>query len=89
MAVPLWRHAHWSKNDRVTVTIEGRAQDLGKRNREFRVAATIRVSKRRTQSQRLSDEGGTEIPIAVRSLERGGRAGAKVRSDRLLSSVQG
>jgi len=29
VAVPLSRHAYWTKNDRVMVTLEGRAQDLG------------------------------------------------------------
>jgi hypothetical protein len=78
MAVPLWRHAHWSKNDRVTVTIEGRAHDLGNETVSFGLPLPFGFLND-ARKVRVVDEGGTEIPIAVRSLEpwrTGGREGS-------------
>jgi hypothetical protein len=78
MAVPLSRHAHWSKNDRVTVTLEGRAQDLGNETVSFGLPLPFGFLND-ARKVRVVDEGGTEIPIAVRSLEpwrTGGREGS-------------
>jgi hypothetical protein len=78
MAVPLSRHEHWAKNDRVTVTLEGRAQDLGNETVSFGLPLPFGFLKE-ARKVRVVDERGTEIPAAVRSLEpwrTGGREGS-------------
>ena len=78
MAVPLSRHAHWTVTDRVTVTLEGRAQDLGNETVSFGLPLPSRFLND-PGKVRVVDESGTEIPVAVRSLEPwriGGREGS-------------
>src|ERR1700752_1045803 len=68
VAVPLSRHADWIKNDRVTVTLEGRAQDLGIEIVSFGLPLPFGFLND-PRKVRVVDEHGTEIPVAVRSLE--------------------
>jgi len=78
MAVPLSRHAYWARNERVTVTLEGRAQDLGSEIVSFGLPLPFGYLND-ARKVRVVDEGGTEIPVAVRSLEpwrTGGREGS-------------
>src|SRR5262245_60560918 len=78
MAVPLSRHALWTGNDRVTVTLEGRAQDLGNETVSFGLPLPFGFLND-SRKVRVVDEHGTEIPAAVRSLEPwriGGREGS-------------
>ena len=78
MAVPLSRHAHWTRNDRVTVTLEGRAGDLANETVSFGLPLPFGFLND-PRKVRVVDEGGSEIPVAVRSLEPwriGGQAGS-------------
>src|SRR6185503_8953993 len=78
VAVPLSRHAYWTKNDRVMVTLEGRAQDLGIEIVSFGLPLPFGFLND-PRKIRVVDERGTEIPTAVRSLEPwriGGREGS-------------
>ena len=78
VAVPLSRHAHWTVNDRVTVTLEGRAQDLGTETVSFGLPLPFGFLND-PRKVRVVDESGTEILVAVRSLEpwrTGGREGS-------------
>ena len=78
VAVPLLRHAPWTGNDRVTVTLEGRALDLGNETVSFGLPLPFGFLND-ARKVRVIDERGTEIPVAVRSLEPwrvGGREGS-------------
>src|ERR1044072_6862676 len=79
VAVPLSRH--WTTNDRVTVTLEGRAQDLGNETVSFGLPLPIGFLND-PGKVKIVDEHGTEIPVAVRSLEpwRIGRREGSIRS---------
>jgi hypothetical protein len=78
MAVPLSRHAHRTAKDRVMVTLEGRAQDLGNEVVSFGLPLPFGLLND-PGKVRVVDVRGAEIPVAVRSLEPwriGGRTGS-------------
>lgn len=68
MAVPLLRYQHWTVGDRVTVTFEGRAQDLGNETVSFGLPLPFGFLND-PGKVRVVDERGNEIPVVVRSLE--------------------
>lgn len=77
MAVPLSRFPNWTRKDRVTITLEGRAQDLGNETVSFGLPLPFGLLND-PRKVRVVDEHGSEIPVAVRSLEpwrTGGREG--------------
>ena len=76
MAVPLSRH--WTGGDRVTVTLEGRAQDLGNETVSFGLPLPFGFLND-SRDVGVVDERGKKLSIAVRSLESwrtGGREGS-------------
>lgn len=66
VAVPLSRH--WTGSDRVTIALEGRAQDLGNETVSFGLPLPFGFITD-PRKVRVVDERGTEIRAAVRSLE--------------------
>jgi hypothetical protein len=78
MAVPLSRHAPWVPSDRVTVMLEGRADDLGNEVVSFGLPLPFGFLHD-VQRIRVVDQSGAELRAAVRSLERwriGGQEGS-------------
>src|SRR5690242_15941800 len=75
MAVPFLR---WTNNRAVIVTLEGRAEQLGNETVSFGLPLPFGFLSD-AQKVRVVDEQGTELPVAVRSLEPwriGGRDGS-------------
>src|SRR4030095_7440455 len=78
VAVPLVRHTTWSATKSLTVTLEGRADNLGDEIASFGLPLPFGFLKD-SQHVRIVDERGTEVPAAIRSLEpwrTGGREGS-------------
>ena len=68
MAVPLSSYANWTTTDRVTVTLEGRATDLGNEVVSFGLPLPFGFLHE-VRKVKVVDEHGTPLPVAVRSLE--------------------
>src|SRR6185436_2780989 len=81
-AVPLLRHTTWAASDSVTVTLEGRAGNLGYEIVSFGLPLPFGLLHD-SQKVRIVDERGAEVPTAVRSLEPW-RTGGRERSIRSL-----
>ena len=78
LAVPLSRYASAETNDRLTVTLEGRAADLGNEIVSFGLPLPSGFLND-PRKVKIVDERGTELTTAVRSLEpwrTGGREGS-------------
>src|SRR4051794_29711883 len=78
VAVPLLRHTTWAATESVTVTLEGRADDLGDEVVSFGLPLPFGFL-RDAQKVRIFDERGAEVMAAIRSLEpwrTGGREGS-------------
>ena len=77
-AVPLLRNTVWAGSRDVTITLEGRAENLGSETVSFGLPLPFGFLHD-AQKVRVIDERGLELPAAVRSLEpwrRGGREGS-------------
>src|SRR6185295_3771256 len=78
LAVPLLHHSTWAATESVTVTLEGRADNLGGEVVSFGLPLPFGFLHD-SQKVRIVDERGAEVPAAVRSLEpwrTGGREGS-------------
>src|SRR5215218_9753285 len=78
VAVPLLRHTTWSATKSITVTLEGRADNLGDEIVSFGLPLPFGFLHN-SEKVRIVDERGAEVPAAVRSLEpwrTGGRDGS-------------
>src|SRR5678815_1506072 len=78
VAVPLLHHTTWAATDSVTVSLEGRADNLGDEVVSFGLPLPFGFLHD-SQKVRIVDEHGAEVPAAVRSLEpwrTGGRDGS-------------
>jgi len=77
-AVPVLHHTPWAANESVTVTLEGRADNLGDEIVSFGLPLSFGFLHD-SQKVKIVDEHGAEVPAAVRSLEpwrTGGRDGS-------------
>jgi hypothetical protein len=68
VAVPVSRYANWTTTDPLTITLEGRAEDLGIEVVNFGLPLPFGFLYD-PRKVRIVDEHGTELTIAVRSLE--------------------
>ena len=78
VAVPVLNHITWAATESVTVTLEGRADNLGDEIVSFGLPLSFGFLHE-SQKVRIADERGAEVPAAVRSLEpwrTGGRDGS-------------
>ena len=78
LAVPVLRNTTWTSSRDVTITLEGRAENLGTETVSFGLPLPFGFlhDERRV---RIIDERGVEVPAAIRALEpwrRGGREGS-------------
>src|SRR5678815_1317559 len=77
-AIPLFRQATWAATESLTITLEGRADNLSDEIVSFGLPLPFGFLHD-SQKVRIVDEHGAEVPAAVRSLEpwrTGGRDGS-------------